>query len=364
MIQEPTGLTPTGLTPTPNGLEPSPERPRLGPTSRSTIWIALVAIALLAAAALVATALTSSSPSTPSSAVGASAAPSASASDGITKQADGIKSGRGHSFDVKKGWGKLRGPGSGQGPITITAITGSSVKLATDDGWTRTIAITTDTAILKGGQTIKAADLAVGDEISLKQSRNDDGTYEITAIVVSTPKVAGEVTGVSGSNITLKKRDASTQVITVDGSTIYKLGSSAGSKSDLVVGARVFVSGTVSGSTFTALSVYIEPARAAGVVTAKTATTITIQGRGDTTTILHVTDSTIFKVRGVDKATLDDIKVGDLLGAEGTRRANGSIDAAGVLSGPAKGHGRGIGPKDWHGPDEDKETPTSSAVPG
>jgi hypothetical protein len=357
VIQEPTSLTPA-----PSGLEPSPERPRLGPTSRNAGWFVVVAIALLVAAALVAMALTSSSPSTQSSPVGASAAPLASA--GITNEADGIKSGRGHLFDLKKGWGKLRGPGFGRGQITITAIAGASVDLATDDGWTRTIAITADTAILKGGQTITAADLAVGDEIRLKQSRNDDGTYEITAIVVSTPKVAGEVTAVSGSNITLKKRDASTQVITVDSSTIYKLGSSAGSKSDIVVGSRIFASGTVSGSTFTALSVYIEPARAAGVVTAKTDATITIQGRGDTTTVIHVTDSTIFKVWGVDKATLDDIKVGDRLGAEGTRRANGSIDATGVLSGPAAGRGHGAGPKEWAKPDKDKGSPTTSATPG
>ena len=44
--------------------------------------------------------------------------------------------------------------GQGFREITITAISGSNVTLATDDGWTRTIAVTDAVDLTKGGQDI------------------------------------------------------------------------------------------------------------------------------------------------------------------------------------------------------------------
>ena len=51
------------------------------------------------------------------------------------------------------------GPGFGRGGfgfggITITAIDGSNLSLKTEDGWTRTIAVTSDTAVTRAGKTI------------------------------------------------------------------------------------------------------------------------------------------------------------------------------------------------------------------
>lgn len=115
--------------------------------------------------------------------------------------------------------GGFRGGEFGRGgfhDITISAITGSSLSLETDDGWTRTIAIGSSTAITKGGQTIAVGDLAVGDQIRFSQEKASDGTYTITAIRVVLPTIGGEVTAVSGSTITVSGRDGTTGTIHVD----------------------------------------------------------------------------------------------------------------------------------------------------
>ena len=80
--------------------------------------------------------------------------------------------------------------------ITVTAIDGSNVSLKTEDGWTRTITVTSDTTITKGGQTIALSDVQVGDEIRFAQTRNADGTFTITQIHVVMPTIGGQVTAV------------------------------------------------------------------------------------------------------------------------------------------------------------------------
>lgn len=221
----------------------------------------------------------------------------------------------------------------GHGKVTITAINGSNVSLKTDDGWTRTITITTDTTIMKGGQKIAASDLEVGDTIGFRQKRNDDGSYTIVTINVPTPKAAGEVTAVGANSLTIKLRDESTKTITLTGDTAYTLGGKAGTKANVTVGSNVTVQGTESGTTFTAITVHVKLTNVAGEVTAKTANTITIKGRDGKTTTIHVSSTTTYFGKGKAKAaTLADIVVGDRVGASGVKRADGSLDANGVVA--------------------------------
>lgn len=145
--------------------------------------------------------------------------------------------------------GGFRGGDFGRGglhAITIGAIDGSSLSLKTDDGWTRTITVGSSTTISKGGQTIAVGDLAVGDQIRFSQEKASDGTYTITAIRVVLPLIAGEVTAVSGSTITVAGRDGTTGTIHVDGDTTYEVNGTAGKAlSDVTVGAFIVAEGTL-----------------------------------------------------------------------------------------------------------------------
>ncbi len=193
----------------------------------------------------------------------------------------------------------------------ISDIKDSQISLATADGWSRTITATSATVITKGGQTIEVADLKVGDEIHFRQTRNADGTYTIVAIDVVVPRTGGEVTKVDGNDITIKKRDGTSQIVTVTGSTVYRLGSAAGSKSDVKVGSDIEAAGTISGTAFTATSVSVRLVAVGGQVTDKTTDSITVKDRAGNSKTIHVSSSTTFTVKGKNPASLSDISVGD-----------------------------------------------------
>jgi Domain of unknown function (DUF5666) len=244
---------------------------------------------------------------------------------------------------------------AGRGAITIAAISGSNLSLRTEDGWTRTIAVTPTTTITKGGQAIEVADLNVGDQIRFAQKRNADGTYTVTAIRVPVPKASGEVTAISGNTMTLKRRDTETK-ITLNGSTQYKVGDATGSKSDVRVGSKVTVQGTVSGDTFTALTVHVRPTVVAGEVTAKTANTVTLKQRDGSSVVVHVSADTKYRMRGAETPGLDDLAVGDVAWAAGLVRADGSLDANAVVK------GRGKNKRDKNV--QPQSSPATSAAPG
>jgi uncharacterized protein DUF5666 len=286
--------------------------------------------------------------------LGASPAPSAGTGAGPNASHDPGKSDH-PRLKVPGGWSSMRGflkadrsggldglrgligEGLGTRSITIVRIAGSTIDLKTDDGWTRTITVTADTKIAKGGVAATLADLKVGDRVALRQKRNADGTYEIVALTVPVPVVAGTVTAVAADSLTVKTRDGSSRKVDLTGKTTYKLGKADGKKADLKVGSLVVVTGSEgSGDSFSASTVRIQVRldKVAGEVTAKTKDSITIKQRDGSTVTVKVGSDTKFVVRGAGSAGLADIAVGMKVAAAGTRNADGSLDAS-VVQGRA-----------------------------
>ena len=147
--------------------------------------------------------------------------------------------------------------GIGRGSISITAISGSKLSLQTDDGWTRTID-STGATITKDGATVTVSALKVGDRIRFTETRNDDGTYTITAIAVVQPSVAGTVASVSGSTVTVTERDGGPARSSSTSSTTYELAGKAATKDAVVAGVRIVATGTLAADgTLTATSVEV-----------------------------------------------------------------------------------------------------------
>ena len=140
------------------------------------------------------------------------------------------------------------GPGRGVafGAITISAIDGANVTLKTEDGWTRTIAVTDSTALTKAGQKITRADLKVGDSVRFRQNRGNDGTFTVTELAVVLPRVFGEVTAKTADTITVRRPDGTTMTIRVSGSTTYRVAGAAngGGLADVGVGMFLVAEGT------------------------------------------------------------------------------------------------------------------------
>jgi len=242
------------------------------------------------------------------------------------------------------------------GPITITAISGSSVSLETEDGWTRTITVTADTAITKGGEKAALSDLNVGDTVRLGQKRNADGSWTVTALAVVLPKTAGTVTAIGSDTITITGRDGTAQTIHTTGSTTYHKGRADGTRADVTVGSQIVAIGERgSDGSITATSIQVFLPRVAGTVTAVTSDSLTITRRDGTTLTVHVGSGTSIGVAGVDKATIADVKTGMVVVVEGSQRADGSLDATALRAGQL-GKGRG----DLKGP---QNAPNASGAP-
>jgi hypothetical protein len=265
--------------------------------------------------------------------------------------------------------------GMGFRDITITTISGSNVTLGTDDGWSRTIAVTDAIDLTKGGQDVELSELTVGDQVRFSQTRNDDGTYTVDAIAIIVPSVRGEVSDVSSSGFKVTTRDGSVWTITVNGATDYQYGTGDGSLADVTNGINALVQGTTTGdNALTALSVHVAADRAIGTVTAKTADTITIKKRDGSTVTVHVDGDTTYRVAGVEDADLGDIAVDMAIGVSGRDRADGSIDGDAIVAGEGRGFrfggrgegfdGPGFGPgrggPGWDRGDDDAEVPAES----
>ena len=206
-----------------------------GTAARSGIVLGSALLFVVGAIAVMGASPSPSAPTAADPSAGASSAPAAS---GAPRDHNG---GPGFGFG---GFGFGRG-GLGFGEITITAISGSDLSLKTADGWTRTITVTADTTITRAGTAITVADLEVGDEIRFAQTRNADGTYTVTKIQLVIPSVAGQVTAVDGSTITVKRLDGTTETIHVDASTTYTVaGVTTPTLSDIKVGAFIVAQGT------------------------------------------------------------------------------------------------------------------------
>ena len=162
--------------------------------------------------------------------------------------------------------GGMRGGMRGEmgNAITITAIDGTRLALKTDNGWTRTIDAAGAT-VMKDGATAALSTLEVGDRIVFRETRNDDGTYTITTIVVIQPAVAGTVASISGSTVTVTLRGGSSSKVVLTGSTTYELAGQAATKDAVVSGARIVARGTLAtDGTLTATSVEVAPATSGG----------------------------------------------------------------------------------------------------
>ena len=336
----------------------SSRTPRKGEAIRAGVVVGTGLVVALGAAVAM-----GASPA-PTSQAGASAAPAASTAPddngtpsrkgGFDFGPDGPAGPGGPADDFGRG-----GHGSGFGKVSVTAVSGSSVSLATDDGWTRTITVPSTATITRGGEAATLADISVGDEIRFRQTRNADGTFTITAINIVLPSAAGTVTAVGSDTITITLRDGTSKTITTTATTTYRLGKADGTRADVTVGTTIAAIGELAADgSLTAKTVAIRLPHVQGTVAATTADTITISRRDGTTVTVHVAAGTTIRVAGVGTATLADVKAGMLVAAAGTQRADGSIDASEVHADQfGKGRGRdglkgnGDAPEAPDGPD-------------
>ena len=174
------------------------------------------------------------------------------------------------------------------------------------------------------------------------------------------------ITSISGSDIALATADGWTRTITVDSGTTYTKAGADITLGDLAVGDTIgFRQTQETDGTFTIDSIQVILPRVGGEVTAVDGSTITLKLRDGATATVNVASGAKVVVNG-DAATAADIKVGMVLMAEGTKNADGSLDATRVRAGdPAKFRGPGGFGGHWFrgGDDGDWANPDATAAP-
>jgi hypothetical protein len=137
------------------------------------------------------------------------------------------------------------GPGAGG---EVTAVSDSSLTVATPKGDSVTVKVSEDTVVrlVESQSEGSLSDIEVGDNVMVRGQRNDDGSVEAKAIMVAPDgdMAGGRVTAVDGSTITTENRAGDTATILTSDSTEFRLGRTGetGSIADVTTdsGVRAF----------------------------------------------------------------------------------------------------------------------------
>jgi hypothetical protein len=171
------------------------------------------------------------------------------------------------------GFGEGMRGGRGTGG-TVTAVSGSTITIKTEEGATFQILTSANSRIMKQREPIKVSEIHVGDAV-MAAGQIDASAKSLGAVfvVVLTPEqaaearkrreeygktwTAGEVTAIKDTDITVKRMDGVTQTISVDENTSFKKRGDSITLADISVGDRLQATGAVRGSSFAAVTINV-----------------------------------------------------------------------------------------------------------
>ena len=190
--------------------------------------------------------------------------------------------------------------------------------------------------------------IAVPDANGFRGGPGRGGFHEIT------------IAAINGSNLSLETADGWTRTITVGSETTVTEAGETITSADLAVGDQIgFSQERQSDGSYTITAIKVVLPTIGGEVTAVADNTITVTGKDGTTGTIHVDGDTTYAVDGTTGETLSDITVGSFVVAEGSLRADGSLDADRVHSG-MRGFRDGHGGPGWR---VDKVDPAATPTP-
>ena len=148
--------------------------------------------------------------------------------------------------------------------------------------------------------------------------------------------IRGQVTAITGRTLTVRTTGEEVRVVTEEHTVFRVPGVENASIDDISVGDKIIALGRWSGPTFHARVVAVIPAehqraRVGGQVAAIDGRDITVNTRSGERVVVRTDGDTAFRIPGVEEPGLDDIHVGDLVGAVGTWNEDGSLQAAVVV---------------------------------
>lgn len=168
----------------------------------------------------------------------------------------------------QQGQWRGRGPrGNFQGTGgTITAIEGDTITIKTMDGKQATVKVTPETRYRRDRQEAKLSDFKVGDVVMVRGEPSGENTWTAQGVMsnqnmaqgmmmmreeMGKKIIAGEVTKIDGTSLTINRPDGQTQVIQVDETTSFRNARRESiTLADIKVGDRVFGRGELKDGVF------------------------------------------------------------------------------------------------------------------
>jgi hypothetical protein len=201
----------------------------------------------------------------------------------------------------------------------VTAVSATSLTVSLWNGTSATYTISPTATYTEGGSPATASSLVTGDRVQLQVSPSDPTTVD--AINIELAMLFGTVTSVSGDTILVRDFQGFTRTILVSVNTKYTQGGAPAGLNDVLTGSKIVAWGTVdaNGTSLDALAINIgsvgnnECIR--GVITAVTSSSVTVQSKDGTTTVLTLTTTTLYK-DGRYTLSVADLAVGEHVSVE------------------------------------------------
>jgi len=143
----------------------------------------------------------------------------------------------------------------------VVKVDGSELVVSEEDGLNVTVNTSSSTSYGEAGQSASSSAVQVGTVVSVTGTLSPDHEQiDATTIEIVLPSVAGRVTAVSGTTITITSFDGTAETLTTDSSTVFRNSSGKTSIASVAKGDLVEASGAPgTGSSFAASTVYIGP---------------------------------------------------------------------------------------------------------
>ena len=270
--------------------------------------------------------------------------------------------------------------------LTVTAVSGNTIRATGRGGQTITVQVTANTTYSMAGASAALPDIQTGSMIAVRSATTNGSststTIVATSVTILLPVQGGVVTGVSGTTLTVTGFDGTTHTIAVSASTRYQKAGQAATLADIAAGTSIAAEGTRNADgSLAAVRVTIQVPRLHGQVTAVNGTSYTVSDREGSTSTVVTSGSTTYSNADGTAATVSSLKVGAAIDAEGSLSSDGKtltalritveLAGAGTGRGPGgPGHGDGPGYGDSDGPSNNgpsgtaptAATPTATAT--
>jgi hypothetical protein len=105
---------------------------------------------------------------------------------------------------------------------TVTAISGNTLTLKSERGsTTSTVHVLSSATIQRAGQTAGLSDIHIGDTIAVAGTQNSDKSFNAERVEIILPHAGGQITKISGSDITVSDHGGGALVIHTTASTKF-----------------------------------------------------------------------------------------------------------------------------------------------